>query len=690
MRSDLAKPAVLGDGATVAVVGGGPAGAFFTIHLLKLARRLGRRVRVVVFERRRQSADCAGAGPAEICKGCTYCAGGISPRLNEELEALGLPLPAEVIQNRIESITIQGYWKNIEVSVPQGREMLSVFRGGRPARRQDRQHSFDALLLDSGIKQGAELIAGEVHQASYSALGKPVLGYRVNGEEAQLEADFAVFAGGVNEGGDAPGNRPTPLQLLQALQPAYVPPRVRKTLIFELEAPPNVSTTLEGELHFVEYGSQTLQLEMCSLLPKRGYITVVLVGPCVDASTGPAENLKIIQRFLALPHVRKLVPPQVQLRLSCICNPRLVTGTAKIPFGERVAAVGDMATARLYKDGILSAHHTARALAEALLTQGLDFQSLKAGYGPVIARFRRDNRFAACVFLLHRVLFSSSVLSRVLYQAVISERKEMPASDRRLEDILWRIASGDDEYETIFKALLRPVTLWRILVGGACITLRNWLTELFFGLNWEGFGRFTTGVAKEQFDAKRQVFARALAESGSSAIPELEFERMYTIHIRASRAAILEQLSHFGEEDRGYLHPRWVRIRRMEGRPNEPGCVIRYELFGGTLAFSLELERVAGGHLVEYHVRDGFAQGGVLLFEIEPAPHGTCNLSIYLAFDFARGGASYSRPFWWLFRYLFPEFVHDVIWNHSLCELKNLAEAAEVAAPKQNCVRSAA
>jgi hypothetical protein len=30
--------------------------------------------------------------------------------------------------------------------------------------------------------------------------------------------------------------------------------------------------------------------------------------------------------------------------------------------------------------------------------------------------------------------------------------------------------------------------------------------------------------------------------------------------------------------------------------------------------------------------------------------------------------------FWRVFRALFPEYLHDVLWNHALCEFKQAAE----------------
>ena len=65
----------------------------------------------------------------------------------------------------------------------------------------------------------------------------------------------------------------------------------------------------------------------------------------------------------------------------------------------------------------------------------------------------------------------------------------------------------------------------------------------------------------------------------------------------------------------------------------------------------------------------------MLIFEIEPINEEVCSLSIYVVFNFLRGGNGFSRLFWWLFRLCFPAYMHDVLWNHSLCQMKNIAEA---------------
>lgn len=669
-------PIPLEPGATVAVIGGGPAGAFFAIQLLQRAARLKRSVKVLVFERRYQAADpAADADLQPDCwKGCNHCAGGISPALTDSLRQLGLSLPEYLVQSRIRSVTIQGHWKNITLEVPEGREMMSVYRGSRPSRRSDSQHNFDGFLLHAAQQAGAIVLGAEVTGVARSGNGKPLVTYRQNQVETQMEADLLVFAAGVNGKLGVPPEHNPMFQAVRQLLPDFRPPSLRRALIFELEWDATQPPWLDEEVHFVEFGSKALPLEMCSLVPKRGFLTAVLVGRSVDRMTESDLARRIARQFLDLPHIRKLVPPWARMRLACTCSPNMVVRTARHPFGARVAVVGDMVTSRLYKDGLLSAQRTAAALAETVLERGVDESSLRSGYSLIVEEFRRDNRFAAVVFLAHRLVFSSSVFSRFLYQAVLTDRKSRPAARRKLEEILWRIASGDAPYESVLRAMIRPSVLSSILWGGVVVTLRNWLTEAFFGLHWTGVGGFTTGVALERLEAKRAEFARWLSAFHLPAPAHFEFERMYTIKIRAPSARLFVALGRFGEQDREYLHPRWVRIQRVAGTPNTLGCTIEYRIALPQFSFQLVLEHLVENQMTVYRVQNGFARGGVLIFELEERRPDACDLSIYVAFNFPRGQNALTGAVWWLIRRAFPAFAHDVIWNHSLCCLKDSVE----------------
>jgi len=140
----------------------------------------------------------------------------------------------------------------------------------------------------------------------------------------------------------------------------------------------------------------------------------------------------------------------------------------------------------------------------------------------------------------------------------------------------------------------------------------------------------------------------------------------------------VELLARFGESDRPFLHPRWVKIRRTHGEPLQVGCVIGYRAFGGLVSFSIEQLAPSDQGQLLYRVHDGFADGGLFLFEVEPGTPGHCFVTVYLAFDYARGNTLSGRIYWRLFRLLFPEFIHEVFWNHALCELRQAAEPIDL------------
>lgn len=665
----------LEDRDTVLVIGGGPAGAFFALRLLRRARLLGKHIELVIVERKRELQFYEPSCPHPPREGCAYCAGGISPKLADVLEEDGLILPEEIIQGRAESITLHGDWKAIELQIPEGRRMYSVFRGSRP--KSDAAHggNFDSYILGKAQDEGAEVVTGEVTEVSYSPGGRPVVSYRAaaSGEERleEREVDFVVFAGGVNH---TPGRRLVEMPALVSLQkliPGFRPPRVRKALIFEVHAADEDLRPIRGEVHFAQSGSKSLKIEMSSLIPKNKFITVSLLGRSVDVAA-PADNMRIAMDFLALPHIRRILPRKISGMPLCACNPNMTVGAARRPYGNRIALIGDMAVSRLYKDGILSAYLTASALADCLLDAGIDKESLKRGYWPAVRRFSRDNTFGRFVFLFNQITFTSPILSRVLYQAMITERKTKPHLSRRLGRLLWNTASGDDTYGHILASMFHPSTLASIAVGGFLITARNVLTERVFGLKWAGFGRHPTGLRIEDFRARRREFLGALGPEAQDR--PREFERMYTISIKGGAHATLARLGELGDKDRKYFTPRFLKVYRTVGKPNEIGSVIRYDSALSFLSFSIVLEKKIGERYLIYRVLDGFPRGGVLIFNVDPVREGVLHLSIYVAFDFHRPQNPIRRMAWRVFRALFPGFVHDVLWNHSLCKLKELVE----------------
>jgi flavin-dependent dehydrogenase len=675
-RPHRAATIALPDPATVVVVGGGPAGSFFAIRFLRQARELGRSVRVIILEKK---TEVCFYRPVAFCswEGCNYCAGGISPRLADILRENHIALPPEVVESRATEVTVHGDWKSIQLPVPEGREMLSVFRGSRPRQRSGRYENFDTFLLHTAADEGAEVITAEAKSLRYSAEGKPVIGYRTVVQmdsdlpDETIEADFVVFAAGVNR---SPGMDVESDPLFGALRemiPGLRPPKVRRAVIAEMQADEDVLRALDGEVHIAQYGSKELDIEMASLIPKDKWITVVLMGKSIDRAK-PSEYLQIVERFVELPHVRRLLPRKAELRLGCSCHPNLTVGAAANPFGLRVALAGDMAVSRLYKDGLYTAYMTTSALANCILEKGVDRASLARCYGPVVRRFHADNRYGRAIFVLSRLVFAHPALSRVLYQALLTERKNKPRDRRRLARVLWLIASGDDSYRHILTAMLHPASIWLIWTGGLFITIRNRATELGFGLDWTGVGRYSTGVPLEDVERKRRELFAVQGLDPPARRPQME--RMYSIRIRAGNDAILRQLGAFGDPDRQYLTPRFVRIRRTVGEPNQLGTTVRYDIALLRMSFSVALEKLIPGRYLLYRILDGIGRGGILAFDIDQMKPGVNVLTIYVAFDFPKGKSPLGSVGWSLGRRVFPEFAHDVVWNHSLCKIKQLAE----------------
>ena len=74
------------------------------------------------------------------------------------------------------------------------------------------------------------------------------------------------------------------------------PSLVRRSLICELAVDEDDIRPLDGELHFAQYGSNDLKIEMSSLIPKAEVITVVLLGRSESQRSEKGVPLKVRYR----------------------------------------------------------------------------------------------------------------------------------------------------------------------------------------------------------------------------------------------------------------------------------------------------------------------------------------------------------------------------------------------------------
>jgi hypothetical protein len=254
-------------------------------------------------------------------------------------------------------------------------------------------------------------------------------------------------------------------------------------------------------------------------------------------------------------------------------------------------------------------------------------------------------------------------------------------------------------------------------------------TERLFGLDWTGVPRYMTGVPLERVEPTRNALFAIQGVEPPSRAPQME--EMFTIRIRAGKDAILRQLGAFGDPDRQYLKPRFLRISRVAGAPNQVGTVIRYNVPLVRLSFSMGLEKVEPGRYLLYRIVEGMGKGGILAFTLDELRPGVNLLTIYVGFDFPKNsiqhdaspsgcdrregakdagsvrssatdatedegsfrlartrrpgrhsetsskGSGLGRIKWAIGRRIFPQFAHNVVWNHALCQIRHLAEMDE-------------
>src|SRR5512143_1517025 len=115
----------LRDGCRVCVVGGGPAGSFFSYFLLQMAETLGVDITLDLYEPR----DFTQPGPA----GCNMCGGIVSESLVQALATEGILLGPGVVQRTIDSYFLHMDVGDVGIATPrQEKRIASVHRGGGP------------------------------------------------------------------------------------------------------------------------------------------------------------------------------------------------------------------------------------------------------------------------------------------------------------------------------------------------------------------------------------------------------------------------------------------------------------------------------------------------------------------------------------------------------------------------------
>ncbi|MGE5344617.1 MAG: cyclic nucleotide-binding domain-containing protein [Acidithiobacillales bacterium] len=420
------------------MIGGGPAGSFFSYFALLTARRIGLALSVDIYEPK----DFSKPGPA----GCNMCGGVIYESLVQNLAVEGIHLPPEVIQRRIDSYMLHMDVGSVRIETPlKEKRIAAVHRGGGPRTfRPENVRSFDAYLLGLARGSGASVVTERVTNLGWSE-GRRFIETKSGRRETY---DLVVAATGVNA---APF-----MQEDATAETGPAAPKTTRAHASEFFLARSILKRYIGSSMHV-FLLDIPRLEFAAIIPKSDYVTACLLGKEIDEA--------LVESFLNSSEVTSCMPPLWKPPQDhCHCSPRINVGAAPRSFGDRIVSIGDCATTRLYKDGIGAAYRTAKAAAVAAVLRGVSAEAFRRYYAPACRKIEADNRIGKIIFTIARIPRKSCRMRRAVYR-MVSREQQRPGGRRRMSLVLWDVFSGGASYRSILRRILHPALLGSFLVN---------------------------------------------------------------------------------------------------------------------------------------------------------------------------------------------------------------------------------
>ncbi|MEI6414510.1 MAG: hypothetical protein WCP34_09650 [Pseudomonadota bacterium] len=429
----------LTNNARIAVIGGGPAGTFFTYFLLDLAHRLDLEFQVDIYEQKQFS----GLG----AKGCNHCGGLISESLIQALATDGINIPSNIFLSTIDRYVLHSGEGDFAIkSVVDEMRIATVYRGGGPKKMGTDGsslhllQSFDGFLLSLAVAKGARHIQEQVIDIAYQE-GFPQVATKSGRTERY---DLLVGAIGVNASGPA---------LFQKAGFGYKPPRTVRAYIMELYLGKDLVKQYTGNaMHILMLDLPGVK--QAAVIPKNNFMTICLVGEKIAKEE--------IEKFMEHPKVKKFIPNDFKhSEISCHCFPKLAIGVPRHPFNDRIVLVGDCCISRLYKDGIGSAYRMARACASVVVFRGISKQDFKKYYWPICMETAEDNRIGHFIFWLADFFKKSRFIQHVVFY-LFREKSVLKPYRHAMSERIWNVFTGSSSYKDILFRFVLPLSILRL------------------------------------------------------------------------------------------------------------------------------------------------------------------------------------------------------------------------------------
>jgi flavin-dependent dehydrogenase len=421
--NDASKMGPLRDGGHVVVIGGGPGGAACAIALCRQAQKLGRIIRVTVYEGKTFAGE----------RHYNQCVGVVSPPIREILEeGLGVPFPWHLVQRRIAAYVLHGERRSLVLPDPSDEPSYAL-----------RRVTFDAYLLEQAELAGARVVHSRVTDVEIDS-DRAI----VYSESDNCLADVVVGAFGQDAG--------TAVAMSHAT--AYRPPRFLNSMVTNAHPPsdyPEIAPSPAGVIpagRIHAFLPATPHIEFGAVSPKGNHLTINIAGAHVTAAWmdyflhGPAHELL---SFIDDDFIWPKNPSDFRYFKG-----RFPISVARGFYGDRYVTVGDAAgLVRAFKGkGINSACRTGLWAAQAILTAGISAGAFERSY-------RRD-----CQEILSDIPYGHLVRQAVIHASrlrLIDPALALAENRPAVRQALFDAVSGHQPYRTIFKNLVTSMVEWR-------------------------------------------------------------------------------------------------------------------------------------------------------------------------------------------------------------------------------------
>lgn len=445
-RRNPASSLQLENGSRVAVIGGGPAGSFFSYFLLSMAKQVGLNLSVDIFEPR----DFNVPGP----QGCNMCGGVLYEALVQNLAVEGIQLPPSVVQRGMEYNRLHLDHGDATIQTSQREKRIAAtFRGIGPRGLVEiKGTGLDHYLLQTALGQGARLIRRRVEGVSWDLTtdGSNPTEKRVKikpqGEHEQVY-DFVAVTTGVN----------TPLlKQFENMDFGYHPPQTTKLVVREYLLGEEVVSRYFGPM-FHAFLLDIPGLDYGAIIPKGDYITICLL------SSHKKLHPEAMDLFLNSPAVSRVLPPDFSPgQPACLCGPRINVEGSKQPYGDRILFIGDSGVSRLYKDGLGAAYRSAKLSAETAIFHGISAEAFRKYYLPFCRKVERDNQTGKFLFKVAGILQKLPLGQQVIVEMIASEQMSTTVKQHSLSMVIWDMLTGGALYRDVLYRALHPVFLTRL------------------------------------------------------------------------------------------------------------------------------------------------------------------------------------------------------------------------------------